>query len=416
MLTRHGYITDETAEIKKTLTVRADDNAIGFRPPSFKVFKANKGKVCIPRYYGEQTFGPAQDRRPEPKGVRILFSGELRDFQTRAHRAFMESKSGGVLSVYCGGGKTTIALAIASTLNLRTLIIVHKEFLANQWRERIRQFCPGASIGIVQGDRCELEHDFVIGMIQTMCQREHHPNAFDSIGLLIVDEAHHIGAPAFSQFMFKLCPRYTLGLTATPERKDGLTRLLYWFLGPELFRLERTEQRHVKVNRIDFTCSEFKGQLSLVDMITALCVNESRNKVLLDVIAEHPTRKILLLTDRRGHCFELQSRVAGSALYIGGMSEQDLEISSRAKVIIATYSQAHEGLDIPALDTIILATPHSDVKQAVGRILRGAKNPIIFDIVDKWSMIPSMWKKRLAMYQQSGFDCGIELTEKCLFK
>jgi hypothetical protein len=56
------------------------------------------------------------------------------------------------------------------------------------------------------------------------------------------------------------------------------------------------------------------------------------------------------------------------------------------------------------------------VKQAVGRILRGAKNPIIFDIVDKWSMIPSMWKKRLAMYQQSGFDCGIELTEKCLFK
>ena len=106
-----------------------------------------------------------------------------------------------------------------------------------------------------------------------------------------------------------------------------------------------------------------------------------------------------------------------SALYIGGMNEKDLEISSRARVIVATFSQAHEGLDIPALDTIILASPHSDVKQAVGRILRGAHTPVIYDIVDKWSVLFGMWKKRLAMYQQSGFDCGEPSSaSECLFK
>jgi superfamily II DNA or RNA helicase len=423
MLTRTGYIVTEAQNLKAELTVRADENAVGIRPAPFKVFRADKGKMCIPRYYGVQAFGPPKDYRPEPARAQLLFNGKLRDFQVAAHQAFMESESGGVLSVYCGGGKTTIALAIAATLKYRVLIIVHKEFLANQWRERINQFCPGATVGIVQGDKCELEHDFVIGMIQTMCQRTHPIGTFDSIGLMIVDEAHHIGAPAFSQFMFKLCPKYTLGLTATPERKDGLTRLLYWFLGPEIYRLERENQDHVKVTRIDFNCKEFRqgiplnraGQVSLVEMINVLVDLEERNKIILDIIKKSKRRKILLLTDRRAHCFALQNEIEGSALYIGGMSEKDLELSSRSNVILATFSQAHEGLDIPSLDTVILATPHSDVKQAVGRILRGGnKNPpLIYDIVDNWSILFGMWKKRLAMYQKSGFDC--EAVGGCLF-
>jgi superfamily II DNA or RNA helicase len=425
MLTRTGYVVPESSNLKAELTVRGVENAVGIRPPSFKVFRADKGKMCIPRYYGEQQFGKAKDYRPEPNKTNILFNGRLRDFQTEAHRSFLDSESGGVLSIYCGGGKTTIALAIAASLKLRVFIIVHKEFLANQWRERIHQFCPGATVGLVQGDKCELEHDFVIGMIQTMCQRSHPMGTFDSIGLLIVDEAHHIGAPAFSQFMFKLCPKYTLGLTATPERKDGLTRLLYWFLGPEFYRLEREDQEHVKVHKIDFNCPEFRkgipvnkiGQISIVEMINILVDIPERNKVLIDIVAASPQRKVLILTDRRTHCFELQEAIEGSALYIGGMKEKDLEISSQANIIIATFSQAHEGLDIPSLDTVILATPHSDVKQAVGRILRGGnKNPpLIYDIVDNWSVLFGMWKKRLAMYKSSGFDCGEEKETGCLF-
>lgn len=436
MLTRTGYLTKDTPDIKKELTVRPIENAVGIRPPSFKVYRCDtKGNMCVPRYFGTERFGNPVDKRPDPARASISFKGRLKD-ETRQHEAmacFSKTESGGVLSLPCGFGKTTVALAIAGRLGIRTMIVVHKEFLANQWRERINQFCPGSTVGIVQGDRCELECDFVIAMIQTMCQREHAIGSFDSIGLLIVDEAHHIGAPAFSQFMFKLCPKYTLGLTATPERKDGLTRILYWFLGPAFFTVERENQAHVEVRKLAFDCEEFNsgppinriGKVSLVDIVNLLVGIDKRNAMILDTVKECKSqdRRILILTDRRGHCFELQEAIEGSGLYIGGMKEKDLEESSKKQVIIATFSQAHEGLDIPSLDTVILATPHSDVKQAVGRILREThgkmNNPVIYDIVDHWSVLFAMWNKRLAMYRQSGFVCEKEPEEKpqaCMFK
>lgn len=312
---------------------------------------------------------------------------------------------------------TTCALALAAHLRVRTMIVVHKEFLANQWAEKIGEFCPGATIGRVQGDKLELENDFVIAMIQTMCIREHEPDAFDSIGLVIVDEAHHIGAPAFSQFMFKLCPKYTLGLTATPERKDGLTRLLYWFMGKNFFTVERENQAQVKVVPLQFDCPEYRsappctrfGKVSLAEVVNQLVELPGRNQLILDTIEKlkKEKRKILILSDRRGHCAWLKESIEGSALYIGGMKEAELTESAKAQVIVATFTLAHEGLDIPALDTVILSTPHSDVKQAVGRIMRETKgknnDPVIYDMVDHWSVLWAMYSKRLKMYHESGF-------------
>jgi superfamily II DNA or RNA helicase len=352
--------------------------------------------------------------------------GRLRD-ATRQPEAFaagikaFEEKGGGVLSLPCGYGKTTVALALSAQLKVRTMIVVHKEFLANQWVEKIKEFCPGATIGRVQGDTFDVEKDFVIAMIQTMCMREFDKTAFDSIGLLVVDEAHHIGAPAFSQFMFKICPKFTLGLTATPERKDGLTRLLYWFLGPEFFRIERTNQGATKVQVLDYTCDAFKeappvtrfGQINMAAMISQLTEIEERNTMIMETAREafNEGRRVLILTDRREHCFELQRQLgSNSALYIGGMKEKDLEESARAPIVIATFQLAHEGLDIPVLDTVILATPKSDIKQSIGRIMRETagklNDPLIFDVADHWSVFFAMHRKRLKVYKECGFDIG----------
>ena len=119
------------------------------------------------------------------------------------------------------------------------MIVVHKEFLANQWRERIQQFCPGASIGIVQQDKKETECDFVIAMLQSLSLKEYSFNDFDTIGTLIVDEAHHICAKVFSQSFLKMCPKHIFGSSAPPTRKDGLTKVLHWFMGPTFFAIER---------------------------------------------------------------------------------------------------------------------------------------------------------------------------------
>jgi superfamily II DNA or RNA helicase len=299
------------------------------------------------------------------------------------------------------------------------MIVVHKEFLANQWVEKIKEFCPEASIGRVQGDQFDIEKDFVIAMIQTMCMREFETKAFDSIGLLVVDEAHHIGAPAFSQFMFKICPKYTLGLTATPERKDGLTRLLYWFLGPEFFRIERTNQGTTKVVTLKYTCDAFKeappvtrfGKLNMAGMINIVTELESRNALIVKTVEEAlgNNRRVLVLSDRREHCFLLQNMIGPRAkLYIGGMKEDDLAESAKSPVVVATFQLAHEGLDIPVLDTVILTTPKSDIKQSIGRIMRETagklNNPLIYDIVDHWSVFYSMYRKRCAVYREGGFE------------
>ena len=451
VLTRQGFsiLVQNSSDIKKELTVRPIENALGIQSPSFKVFRVGKdGSLLVPRYYGCERFGTPKDSRRDPFGDRgINFVGKLRD-QTRQPEAFaagvkvFEEKGGGVLSLPCGFGKTTVALALSAQLKVRTMIVVHKEFLANQWVEKIKEFCPGASIGRVQGDTFDIEKDFVIAMIQTMCMREFEPKVFDSVGLLIVDEAHHIGAPAFSQFMFKICPKFTLGLTATPERKDGLTRLLYWFLGPEFFKVERVNQGTTQVRTLKYTCDAFKeappvtrfGKINMAGMVNIITELEDRNTLIIRTVHEALTenRRVLILSDRREHCFDLLNRLGSkrAGLYIGGMKEADLNESAQKQVVVATFQLAHEGLDIPVLDTVILATPRSDIKQSIGRIMRETKgklnDPLIFDIADQWSVFFSMYMKRLRVYREGGFEIngsGLEESKaneipkgQCLFR
>jgi superfamily II DNA or RNA helicase len=437
MLCRSGYIVPDTKEVRKELTVRPISNGdFGFPPPPFKVYKLSNDGLCVPRFWAETKYGPAiTDKRHEPKAVRFEFTGKLRNetFQNEALEKAISSGHG-VLSLPCGYGKTTVALALASHLRLRTMIIVHKEFLATQWAERIRQFCPGASIGRVQQEKFEIECDFVIAMLQSLALKDYKASQFDSVGTVIVDEAHHICARAFSQSLFRLCPRHIYGLSATPIRKDGMTPVLHWFMGPTFFSIERENQTQVEVVPMQFDCKEFRepppttrfGKLSLPNMITELCENKLRNKFIEDTVRDilkDSTRQLLVLSDRRLHCQYLHSLFPdASGLYMGGMKEKELAESSQKRIIFATFSQSHEGLDIPSLDTIFLVTPKSDIKQSIGRIMRettGKKNnPKIYDIVDHWSVMFAMFSKRKRVYREGGFNilCESDEVEKNPFK
>jgi superfamily II DNA or RNA helicase len=253
------------------------------------------------------------------------------------------------------------------------------------------------------------------------------PKTFDQFGLLIVDEAHHIGASAFSQAMFRFCPKYTLGLTATPDRKDGLTRILYWFLGPEFFRVQRTGQKTTRVECVQFKSELFKesppvtrfGKLNMAEMINIVTEIPERNTVMCGLVREalKGTRRVLILSDRRTHChyFHQEFGPEVSGLYYGGLGEAELAESSKKRVVIGTFAMAQEGLDIPVLDTVILASPKSDIVQAIGRIMRetpGKQNdPLIYDIVDHWSVFHAMARKRANVYRAAGFHVGHEEPE-----
>lgn len=183
-------------------------------------------------------------------------------------------------------------------------------------------------------------------MLQSLSLKEYSFGDFDSIGTVIVDEAHHICAKVFSQSLFKMCPRHIYGLSATPVRKDGLSKVLHWFMGPTFFAVERENQIHVEVFPVQYDCPMFKnpppctrnGQLSLVNMITELVEHRDRNRMLTSLVkkASSGTRQLLVLSDRRQHCeFLHQCFPTSSGLYMGGMKEADLEASSKRR----SYSQ-----------------------------------------------------------------------------
>lgn len=410
-----------SSELKRELTVRPKENALGMRPPAFKVYKELPGgRLQIPRFFKDGDTRIFQKGDPAPS---IKFEGTLRPHQKEALDAF---KGNGVLCLPCGQGKTATSLAIAAKMKRKTLIVVHKEFLANQWRERLSQFCPSSSVGLIQGDVWDVDgHDFVLTMIQTLCAREHSPDQFKCFGMVIVDEAHHIGAPAFSKTMFKMSPEFTLGLTATPDRKDGLVCILYWFLGKPFYTMDQTATE-LKLVKLSFDHPSFRagpilnkfGKVSMAHMVNHLVDIQERNELILKHVRDaiERGRKVLLLSDRRGHCEWIHEQLGDevSGLYMGGMKQQEHELASQKQVIVATFTLAYEGLDIPSLNTLFLVTPHSDVKQAVGRITRTPGSKEVFDVVDNWSVLAGMFYKRNRVYFPAPVAPSSS-SETCLF-
>ena len=438
MLTRGGYILKkenlsdkEVAALKNVLTVSPElQNNGGFvNADSFPVFRESKSRFRIPRYYGVQHFGNPLVKIPNGVPINIEFNGQLKqstnqDIAVEKALYHLDTFGGGILSLPTGFGKTCVSLYILSKLKLKTLIIVHKEFLMNQWIERIKQFLPSATIGKIQQNKVDIVgKDIVIGMLQSLAMKEYESNMFETFGFTIIDETHHISSKVFSKALFNVCTKHMLGLSATPIRKDGLTKVLNWFIGDIFYSIQRENQTSVNVNIHKFRCDEYNedpplnklGKISLATVINNLVVIEERNELICKLLLEcaNNGRKTILLSDRRNHCELLHEKIKiqmpkfTSGLYMGGMKQDKLNESEKCDIILATFSLAHEGLDIPSLDTLILSTPKTDIVQSCGRILRettGKKNnPLIIDICDMYASLPAQANKRKKYYNESGF-------------
>jgi len=232
----------------------------------------------------------------------------------------------------------------------------------------------------------------------------------------IVHNCHHLGSKTFSSIFFKVQTKFMIGLSATPERKDGLSKVIYWFLGPQIIHIKRdTDKPKIKFIFNDTTNYTEKfnrlGKINNPEMITDLTIKKERNELIISNVKKMLTenRKILIISDRRGHCEYLLNALKelniSCGLYLGGMKTADREISVNCSVIIGTYQASGEGFDVPELDTLILASPKSNVEQAVGRILRqkNKNEPIVLDIIDSFSIFKGQYYKRRKFYKLSGF-------------
>ncbi len=402
------------------------NNATGF-----KVYRESISKFYIPRYYGEETFGKANEYKiSQGDDVFLSFQGKLRENQWTPVNSYLdkvtkENDGGcGLLDLPCGFGKTSLSLYILSQLKKKTLVLVHKEFLFNQWIERIQQFLPEAKVGKIQGPVIDIEgKDIVLGMIQSISMKDYDPSVFSSFGLTIIDEVHHISSEVFSNTLFKLVTKYMLGLSATMNRKDGTTKVFKMFLGDVVFKETSKSEHAVTVRALDFECNDdefnevvydFRGNPQFSTMITKLCSYNRRSEFILQVIQdmfkENPDQQIMVLAHNKSLLKYLYDAIFSRNIetvgyYIGGMKEAALKESESKKVIIATYAMAAEGLDIKSLTTLIMATPKTDIEQSVGRILREKhSSPIVVDIIDKHDIFQKQWYKRKAFYDKQGYS------------
>ena len=417
------------------------------------------------------------------------FNGSIRPAQEPVVNSFLKPEPhDGIISLQTGGGKTVCALYIASQLRLPALILVHSTFLRDQWVERIRAFLPNARIGTWNEDETidtmiedftirtypngsvkyksndtpnfklmknlkpnELEQisgilqtlptiesilqkipeytsqrDITVGMLQGIMRDNVKSNSFEKIGLVIVDECHHIASESFSQAIPKLTSKYMLGLSATPERKDKLMRVINWHLGPILYQSDTNDKidAGVRVEYIEFETDDEgfntvelnkAGVMSTVHMINKLVEFEARNKLIIELIEDiysEPDRNVLVLTDRVEHTKKILSMLPAHTQSETGILSSGMkpgvrdEFCASKRILISTYQLVKEGFDVAKLNTLVMATPRPDVEQIVGRILRVEKSkrttePLIIDIVDP--TFRRQFQSRLGLYKERNY-------------
>ncbi len=436
IITSYGYSIEKAAldpddltTIKSDLTMEPKGPPAYQKSNSFPIYAESRTRIYLPRAWAEEEFGPA-DANWLPDGIdlpdAVQPAGKPYDYQEKIIQTIIDKKVRGLLCVPCGKGKTFMALHIAGRLRKRFLVVVDKEFLLDQWKGEIASALPGARVGIVRMDKAQVDptlYDITICMIQTLCQRQWGEGFFDGYGLTIFDECHHLGAAHFSRALMKVQTPYMLGLSATPQREDGLTKVFEAFLGkPIYWEKQRDPDESVVVRGIHFTSddaaytnvpTDWKGDVVTARLLTQLVTFPPRNIIIINLLKElisDSRRYILVLSERKSHLEAIEEGLieakASYGYYIGGMKQTDRDANAADKqVLLATYAMASDALNIKKLNCVILASPRKNVEQSTGRILRQRPeerqlDPLIVDIIDSHGIYQGQWRKRAAYYKK----------------
>ena len=391
--------------------------------PLHRVFgKGDNKRIAVPRNLAPMG---AQDLREQGDPVTFVSSFEPRSKE----QSRVISESTGLLlkgesfitQAPTGFGKTWIAMEVIARVGLRTLVVVTKEDLRDEWI-KVAQILLGLrdrDIGVIQGDTCDRGALFTVGLVQSLSRFHRYPPAtFKGIGLTLFDEVHRVAADHFSNTCWILPSRLRWGLSATPKRADGKEPLIHANIGrvrvrttqatlvPIVYRA-KTKMRFPKM-------TQRPGRMGHFEKI--LAGNMRRNHYIARFVATcyKRHRRSIIFATTMAHLQNLHDAIKkvgipgnDMAYYIGGLTKQDRLAATEKRVILATYAYTAEATNIPWLDTLVMATPRSDVEQVVGRILReydGKKQPAILDLEDPLRMWQNYATRREAFYEGIGAD------------
>lgn len=346
-------------------------------------------------------------------------------------------KQYGILQSAAGSGKTQMGIALIAKLGKRALWLTHTKDLLTQSKQRAEQYMDSSLLGTITEGKVNLGKGITFATVQTMCNLDlaQYKDYWD---VIVVDECHRVaGTPTavsqFSKVLNSLAARHKYGLSATVHRSDGLIQATFALLGDVVYTVptEAVADKIMKVGinpvptgiRLSRECMNTDGTINYTKMIGYLCDNRARNDTICNCLVTERDKPALILSDRLHHLLELMSllpedmredavMVSGKMTSKTRKAEREQAIADmrtgEKKYLFATYSLAKEGLDIPCLERLYMATPQKDyavITQSIGRIARtseGKADPVVYDFVDDIQYLVKAYKKRCTTYRKNG--------------
>ena len=354
------------------------------------------------------------------------FKKTLHDYQEKAVKNIL-TQDLGVLQSPTGSGKTVIALKVIAERKQPTLIIVHTKELLNQWKDRAKEFLglKDNDIGVIGDGKKQLGRPLTVAIINSLykCSKD----LKDKIGFVITDECHKIPSRSMYEGVKAFDARYILGLSATPYRRDGLTKVIHFYCGETIHIIKNQELHEVKkvmkgTLKVRHTNFDYKFNDDYQTMITELIKDKDRNCLIAQDAGfqQHKSGVCLILTDRKIHCYILKEFLKDdnleSTVLVGSLAKKEREEiikdlnGGKIKILIATGQLIGEGFDYKNFTSIFLTTPirsKNRVTQYIGRILRvmeGKKNAMIYDYVDCPGVLKNAYYDRRKVYKELGVE------------
>ena len=364
------------------------------------------------------------------------FDGKLNNKQEKAMKELLKHDVG-VLCATTGFGKTVVGAKIISELKTNTLVIVNRNNLLEQWKERLSYFLNinKKEIGQIGSGKEKPNGKLDVASFQSLFKKDNLEELVKDYGLVIVDECHHAAAYSFEKVLKAVRSKHVYGLTATPTRKDGWHKIIYMQCGDIRVRVSHRELKQnkemehtviVKKTNYKYIPTEEKDKIQISEILNDMCHNIFRNSMIIEDINKCilEGRVPIVLTERVEHLKVLKENLENLNVpvvaYKGNMGKKktkeiqdvidEADKNNKPRIILATSSSIGEGFDDSRLDTLFLTMPVSwkgRIIQYVGRLHREHEDKekvIVYDYLDNMKVLEKMYNRRLKGYKIAGYE------------
>ena len=341
--------------------------------------------------------------------MNVEFAASLRDTQkiVKEEAIKLLNKTGSVIiSCYTGFGKSICAINLAQTIKLKTLIIVNKIVLINQWKESILNFCPDSNTQkLTSKSVFDSTADFYI--INAINVEKLGKEFLKDIGLVVVDEAHLIMAETLSKSLKYISPRYLIGLTATPYRPDGFDVLLELYFGKNKIVREMKREHFVYKVFTGFKPIMEKcenGKINWGALLKSQSEDEKRNELIVNIVKKFKDRTFLVLTKRVEQAKLLFKKIKEEGEDVSSLIGSQQEFNRGCRILVGITSKCGTGFDFPKLDALLLACDVAQYFiQVLGRVFRKLDTiPLVFDFIDDNPILMKHFREREETYIKCG--------------